>query len=159
VTEPAVRLFGGRRDDGVSWDDAATALSTCAGWRELRREIDRSRRFRHDLVLMRMARIHRDGNGKVDLVRKLPARLRSTDSVWGVRKDVYVLLPEADRDVAVALIARLRRGSPGLLPGDVRLAAFPVDGLTRGALLDLLNKPSLPGGTALPPQVALRTAS
>ena len=129
--------------------DAPAALSTSEGWRELRRELDRSRRFGHQFLLMRMERLHRNGNGEVDLVRKLPARLRAIDSVWGVRKDVYVLLPEADRDDASALIARLRRESPGLLPGDVRLAAFPADGLTRGALLDLLNKPSLSAGTAL----------
>lgn len=134
----------GRHDDEVGWEDAAAALSTSAGWRELRRELHRSRRFGHGFVLMRMERIHRNGDGDVDLVRKLPARLRSIDSVWGGREEAYVLLPETKRDVAAALIARLRRESPGFLPGDVRIAAFPEDGVTRGVLLELLNTPSLP---------------
>jgi hypothetical protein len=142
MTERVLRLVAGRRDDRVSWDDDATvSLSPAAGWNELRRELDRSRRFGREFVLMRMDRIHRNGSGDIDLVHKLPARLRSIDSVWGVRKQAFVLLPEADRDVAVALVARLRRESPGLLPGDVRLAAFPADGLTGGALIELLNKP------------------
>jgi hypothetical protein len=143
MTERVLRLVGGRRDDKVSWDDdAAAALSSEAGWSELRRELDRSRRFGHQFVLMRMARVHRAGDGEIDLVHKLPARLRTIDSVWGVRKHVFVLLPEADRAVALALVSRLRREAPGLLPADVRLAAFPADGLTGGALLELLGKPA-----------------
>jgi hypothetical protein len=141
VTERVLRLVAGWRDDKVSWDDDTAALSPAAGWGELRRELDRSRRFGHEFVLMRMERIQSTGAGDIDLVRKLPARLRSIDSVWGVRKQAFVLLPEADRDVAVALVTRLRRESPGLLPADVRLAAFPADGLTGGALIELLDEP------------------
>lgn len=144
MTERGLRVVGGRRDDKVSWDEEdGAALTSDAGWSALRRELDRSRRFGHEFTLMRMERIHRNGAGDIDLVRKLPARLRSIDSVWGVRKQVFVLLPEAGRNVAIALVARLRRESPGLLPGDVRLAAFPADGLTGGALLELLQKPGL----------------
>jgi hypothetical protein len=143
MTERVLRLVAGRREDRVSWDDDTTvALSPADGWNELRRELDRSRRFGHEFVLMRMDRIHSNGSGDVDLVQKLPNRLRSIDRVWGVRKQTFVLLPEAGRDVAVALIARLRRESPGLLPAVVRLAAFPADGLTGGALIELLNKPA-----------------
>lgn len=142
MTERVLRLVAGRRDDKVSWDEDAEPLSAPGGWSALRRELDRSRRFGHEFVLMRMARIHRNDIRDADLVQTLPARLRSIDCVWGVRKQAFVLLPEAGRDVAVALVARLRRESPGLLPGDVRLAAFPADGLTGGALLELLNRPS-----------------
>jgi hypothetical protein len=145
VTERVLRLVAGRRDDRVSWDDDETALSPAAGWNELRRELDRSRRFGRQFVLMRMERLHRNGSGEVDLVRKLPSRLRSIDSVWGVRKQAFVLLPEAGREVAVALLARLRHESPGLLPADVRLAAFPADGLTGGALIELLDRPTRSG--------------
>jgi hypothetical protein len=144
VTERGMRLVVDEREDKVSWDEGAQALSAHAGWNELRRELDRSRRFGHEFVLIRMERIHRNRQGTVDLVRKLPARLRSSDSVWGVHRQAFVLLPEAHRDVGVALIARLRRESPALLPPDVRLASFPADGSTRGALLDLLDKPGRP---------------
>lgn len=142
MTEKVLRLVAGRRDAKVSWDDDADALSPTAGWSELRRELDRSRRFGHDFVLMRMARINSTASGDIDLIRKLPGRLRSIDSVWCVRKQLFVLLPEAGREVAVALVARLRRDAPGLLPADVRLAAFPSDGLTGGALIELLDQPS-----------------
>jgi hypothetical protein len=142
MTDRVLRLVAGRRDDRVSWDDDAAALSPATGWNELRRELDRSRRFGREFVLIRMERVNSNGGGDIDLVRRLPARLRSIDSVWGVRKQAFVLLPEADRDVAVALVARLRRESPGFLPADVRLAAFPADGLTGGALIELLDKPS-----------------
>lgn len=140
MTERVVQLVVGQGDRKVSWDDENEALSAHAGWDELRREFDRSRRFGRRFVLMQMDRVHRNGERDVDLVRMLPARLRSIDSVWSVRTQVFVLLPEAQRDVAVALVARLRRESPGLLPADVRLAAFPADGTTVAALLDLLDK-------------------
>jgi hypothetical protein len=144
MTERVLRLVAGRRDDNVRWDDAMEALSAEAGWNELRRELDRSRRFEHEFVLMRMDRIHRNGAGDYDLVRMLPGRIRSIDSVWGVRNRAFVLLPESNREVADGLLARLRRESPGLLPEDVRIAAFPADGLTGGALLELLDRPTMP---------------
>jgi hypothetical protein len=143
MTERVLRLVAGRRDDNVSWDEDPEPLSSEGGWNELRRELDRSRRFGHEFVLMRMERIHRNGEGDVDLARKLRARLRSIDTVWGVRRKAFVLLPESDRDAAIGLLARLQRESPGLLPDKVRLAAFPADGLTGGALLELLDKPAV----------------
>jgi hypothetical protein len=143
LTERVVQLVVGR-DDRVSWDDDDQALTAHAGWAELRREFDRSRRFGRAFTLMRMDRIHHDGARDVDLVRTLPARLRGIDSVWAVGREVFVLLPEAQRDVGVALVARLRRESPGLLPANVRLAAFPSDGTTVGALLKLLDKAGRP---------------
>jgi hypothetical protein len=158
MTERVLRLVASRRDDDTSWGGEVTALDADAGWNELRRELDRSRRFEREFVLIRMERIHRNGNGDVDLVRKLPGRLRSIDSVWGVRKQAFVLLPESDREVGFALLARLRRESPGLLPDDVRLAAFPADGLTGGALLELLDKPSRPTEESASLDVAFHSA-
>jgi hypothetical protein len=158
VAERSLRLVVGC-DDEVAWDDDAAAGSPSAGWSQLRRELDRSRRFGHPFVLMQMDRIHRNGDGDVDLVRKLRARLRRIDSVWGVGKQAYVLLPEADREVALALVARMRRESPGFLPGDVRLAAFPADGLTRGALLEVLNKASRAAESTTQQRSGARSAS
>lgn len=143
MTERVLRLVAGRRDDSVGWDDTEP-LGSEAGWRELRNELDRSRRFAHEFVLMRMERIHRNGDGDVDLARKLRPRLRSIDCVWYARKQAFVLLPEANRDAADGLVARMRREAPGLLPNDVRIAAFPADGLTGGALLELLDNRARP---------------
>jgi hypothetical protein len=153
MTERVLRLVSNRRgpvDEDYGWNGSeAETLSADEGWRELRRELDRSRRFGHEFVLMRMPRVA-DGRGSADLLQSLPARLRSVDSVWGVRRQAYLLLPEADRDVAVALVARLRRESPDLLPEDVRLAAFPTDGLTGGALLELLERRQTPAAAEVP---------
>lgn len=141
MTERVLQLVSSRlkpAEDDREWDGGEAAiLGADEGWRELRRELDRSRRFGHAFVLMRMAR-HWNG---ADVVRALPSRLRSVESVWGVRKHAYVLVPEADHEIAAALVARLRREAPDLLPADVRFAAFPSDGLTSGALLELLDRP------------------
>lgn len=147
MTERVLRLVSSRRrpvDENDGWNESeAESLSAGEGWKELRRELDRSRRFGHEFVLIRTPRLA-NGRKSADLVQSLPARLRSVDSVWGVRKQAFVLLPEADRDVAVALVARLRRDSPDLLSEDVRLAAFPADGLTGGVLLELLDRRETP---------------
>ena len=151
MTERVLRLVGNRRlrDEDVPAHERdeierngreAGELAAEKGWRELRRELDRSRRFGHDFSLLRMPRVVPDGNGGTDLARSLPVRLRSIDTVWGDRRYAFVLLPEADRDVALALVARLRRETPGLIPRDVRLAAFPEDGVTGGALIELLDE-------------------
>jgi hypothetical protein len=158
MTERVLRLVAGRRDDSVSWNEDTAALSSDAGMDELRRELDRSRRFGHEFVLLRMDRSHRSGDADFDLARKLRARLRSIDSVWGVRKQAFVLLPESGRDAADGLVARLRREAPGLLPDDVRVAAFPADGLTGGALLELLDNPALPAEERAALEVALHRA-
>jgi len=152
MTERILRLVSSRREpvdeDYRGNGSEAETLSVDDGWRELRRELDRSRRFGHEFVLMRMPRLN--GRRSADLVQSLPVRLRSVDSVWGVRKQAFVLLPEADRDVAVALVGRLRRESPDLLSEDVRLAAFPADGLTSGALLELLDRRETPAAAEAP---------
>src|SRR5919109_4816479 len=107
MSEGVLRLVAPWRDDS-GWAEDGGALSPAAGWKALRQELDRSRRFDHEFVLMRMERVHRNGDGEVDLAHRLPGRLRSIDSVWAVHERLFVLLPEADRDVAVALLARLR---------------------------------------------------
>jgi len=160
MTERVLRLLNTRREpaeDDYDWNESeAETLSAEEGWRELRRELERSRRFGHEFVLLRMARLAR-GRDRIDFVRSLGTRLRTVDSVWGARKHAFVLLPEADRDVAVSFVGRLRRETPELLPEDVRLAAFPTDGLTGGALLELLEHDEAPVAAEAPSlEVALQ---
>jgi hypothetical protein len=130
----------GDHEDGMNGSDRRP-LEQADGWVELRRELDRSRRFGHTFVLMRVPRTLPNRNGGFDLVRTLRGLLRSLDSVWATRKDAFVLLPEADREGAQALVTRLHAEFSALLPDDVRFAAFPADGLTGAALIELLEAP------------------
>lgn len=108
-------------------------------WEALRREIDRSRRHEHTATLMRLPAVAQgDRRARRELaatVDRLRAILRTMDAVWVHRDAVYVLLPETNRDAVEALVARLRRVSPGLVPADgLGIACFPDDGLTANAL-------------------------
>jgi hypothetical protein len=160
MTERVLRLVASRRgrsDDvaevtpirAYSNGSDSAALSSDAGWSELTRELDRSRRFGNSFALLRLPRVLADGNGGIDLGQALPRRLRSVDCVWAHRRQLFVLLPEADRDATRALVTRLRREVPELISADVRLAAFPEDGLTGGALLELLERPAAHDAPAL----------
>jgi hypothetical protein len=145
MTERVLRLVSGRREpidvvDAAANGSDAAVVGADAGWRELSRELDRSRRFGRSFSLLRVPRLVAGRNGGLDLARALPDRLRSLDTVWAHRRQLFVLLPEADRDGTLALLTRLRRDVPELIAADVRMAAFPADGLTGGALLELLDR-------------------
>jgi len=117
----------------------------------LQRELDRSRRHGRPFVLIkvplrtspsaeRRRRKRRDapittgGPGELDPV------LRNTDQAWTTETDLYLLLPESDRPHGRICLDRLRRRAPDLLDDSAaRVVAFPDDGVTSGALLDLLS--------------------
>ena len=126
-------------------------------WQELARELDRARRYGRDFVLMKIPvrtsgiparasaimRVSRNRrrDATADYARAVSAVLRTVDRVWVHEGAVYALLPESDRSIAEALLLRLADEMPELLPEDgVRLAAFPADGLTSGALLEQLER-------------------
>ncbi len=114
-------------------------------WDDLRREIARSRRYGHEFALIRIpardatsarrSRWSRPGRPR-DAAHVLRSLVRTLDYVWTSNGALYVLLPESDRGAGVRLLARIRETAPELLPEHgVRLAAFPADGVTSGALL------------------------
>jgi lipopolysaccharide/colanic/teichoic acid biosynthesis glycosyltransferase len=98
----------------------------------LDRELERSRRHEHPLALVRLAAPAGEVESMHACVRAL---VRGVDSVWPDGNGVVVLLPESDRDDAEALLGRLRAALPGKI-GGARIACFPADGLTAGALCD-----------------------
>lgn len=109
-------------------------------WVELRREIDRSRRFDHGVTLMR-AELPSPAGGRRGLRRhaqilaRLQGALRTIDSVWTDGDAVYMLLPETEREAAEQVVSRLWRELPQVLAfEELRMASFPVDGLTSEAL-------------------------
>ena len=125
-------------------------------WYALSREIDRCRRYRHPLTLVRVAGIgsahthdietapsRRDGRSgilrrdrRTDLAAELRAVLRSGDEAWRHGGAVFVLAPETDGVDAEGMVARLRPVAVRVLgtPVDIRVAAFPEDGITGHAL-------------------------
>jgi hypothetical protein len=125
---------------------SSIAIPARAGWAEFRRELRRSRRNTRPMTLLRT--LSPAGPGGVPeepeaRSRRLHEHLRLVDRTWVDDGAVYILLPETPRAAADALLSRLQTVAPELLPGDVRLATFPDDGLTSGALISALHGASL----------------
>lgn len=121
-------------------------------WDAFRRELDRSRRFGRQFVLMRIpaGETLRATGGSVSAARgplgAMPLALRAIDQAWTMEGSVYAVLPESNRPAAMALIARLRASMPDAASLDeIEIAEFPEDGLTTGALVASLRAAPVPG--------------
>jgi hypothetical protein len=160
-----LRFGGGRGGRGATAHEEGAVITVADAtqdpWEILRRELDRARRYGRPLILIQIAphaeaaaappddphsrrrgrfrRPGKDGDG----VAYLRTHLRTGDEVWRVHERIFVMLPEADYDCAAGLVERLRTRAPHLFGAtDLRLAAFPEDGLTAGALLASLTRSS-----------------
>lgn len=127
---------------------APIATPARAGWAEFRRELRRSRRSGRPMTLLRTrSAVTAEAAGAVDDLddrsRAFHDHLRLVDRTWVDDGSVYILLPETSRAAADSLVSRLVTLAPELLPGDVRLATFPDDGLTSGALISAVHGASL----------------
>jgi hypothetical protein len=160
-----MRMPGRRDGDGRVPSAAATSTASThrAGphdtpanedpWMTLAREVDRSRRYRHPVTLVRIApgdasghrslaaRARREGRpGRrahplAVAVAGVRRAVRSGDCAWVDDGSVYVLLLETDARGAEAMVARVRATVPALAPAtDVRIASFPEHVLTARAL-------------------------
>lgn len=149
----------------VSDEQGRLLAATEDAWMLARRELERSRRYGHPLALVRIvplqpmrmspaaatearpsrrARAERvAGRAAADLVAALRETLREIDAVWSDRRGVFMLLPESDAAAGDALVRRLRTGERPLLTGedDVRVGAFPADGLTLDAMIAAVTRP------------------
>ena len=136
-------------------------------WALARRELERSRRYGHPLALVRVvaiparrdeakaptassvrfgrrARAGRAGrDAAAELVLALRDTLRDIDAVWTDRRGVFLLLPESDVEAGRSLVSRLRGGEQPFLTADddVRVGAFPADGLTLDSLIAAVTRP------------------
>jgi hypothetical protein len=135
-------------------------------WGLARRELERSRRYGHPLALVRVVpitarhdtaspeaspvrlgrrtRVGRAGrDAAAELVLALRDTLRDIDAVWTDRRGVFLLLPESDVEAGRSLVSRLRGGEQPFLTAedDVRVGAFPADGLTLDALIAAVTRP------------------
>lgn len=129
--------------------DRSSAGEAEAGWEAFRLELNRARRFERPLSLIRIplrrdAGVSPDGDVSADAVARLRGFLRGIDTTWQAEGDVYVVLPEATRRMAEALVARMTVGVPDLVARNgVGLASFPDDGLTAGALVAAAHRAHL----------------
>jgi hypothetical protein len=132
----------------------------------LRREIERSRRYRHAFTLLRVApekaqatdiwvppsrRVglprRRRHDPLEELAAALRACLRTGDVAWSEGSALYVLLPETDVTGADAVVERFRRAARAVArDADVRVASFPEQGLTDHALRAAVTRRRLPAG-------------
>ena len=110
-----------------------------AGWTDFRREMRRARRGVRSLTLVRIPSSSAGLPGAApDLAtwsRQLSQHMRLVDRAWVDEGSLYVLLPESARAAADVLLERVRSAAPGLLSSDLRVATFPDDGLTSGAII------------------------
>lgn len=127
--------------------EGSSAADARGGWLEVQRELDRARRHDRRFTLIRMpaAGGGESGNGHApgtagaeSLGRFLRPFLRSIDSLWVSDGYLYVLLPESNRSMGEAFLARVRQSDPCAVP-KADLVGFPEDGVTAGALFALLN--------------------
>jgi hypothetical protein len=117
---------------------------------ELQVELSRSRRFGHSFALVRIpCRVAAEGgwNLRRDLASALSSLVRRVDRVWSEGTSVYLLLPECNRTMVEAMLARIGEPLSKLLSEEdraaVSAAVFPDDGVTSGALYNALNGRSL----------------
>jgi len=117
---------------------------------ELQVELSRSRRYGHPFVLVRIPCGHdEDGgsNGSEEVARTVSSLLRRVDRVWPGGTSLYLLLPECDRAMGEAMLARIRAPLAKLLSEEDLLAIssvlFPDDGFTSGALFDAIDTRSI----------------
>ena len=122
---------------GPRASEGASSSTDDVGWTEFRRELRRSRRGIRPLTLLRISgdELPGDAGDLATRSRRLGQHLRLVDRVWVDDGSIYVLLPESSRDAANVLIERIRAQAPGELPVQVRVASFPEDGLTGGAII------------------------
>jgi hypothetical protein len=105
------------------------------GWAELRRELDRCRRYGRRFGLVQFVPA---GDADSPLLEAVRTLVRRVDVVWDDQGVVYALLPEADAGACAGLMARVdaRCAEARYV---ARSAVFPEDGVTSGALLRALD--------------------
>ncbi len=138
--------------------ESTPATTAREGWAEFRRELRRARRGVRPMTIVRLpgpadpaAAEAADLSGRS---RRLHRHLRLVDRTWVDEGSIYILLPESTRVGADTLIGRLRHLTPDLVEEDVRIATFPDDGLTSGALISAVHGASL-SATPTPIRAAL----
>jgi hypothetical protein len=139
---PAVDGTWGRGGRALSPSTDLPAGS--APWADVRKELQRCRRYERPLALIRMSWPSRTSLGgrlfgkraaREHLRRAIAGAMRDCDLYLEESRHLYLVLPECDRDAAQHLLGRLVQAAPDTAFLDVAVAEFPRDGLTIGGLL------------------------
>jgi hypothetical protein len=135
------------RTETVAWKRDPNRAASLGSFEDLEREVNRSRRFGHPFCLARFVRRRRGAEADrwhEQTLAALSSLIRTVDRVWFDGKDVYLLLPESDRAMGTAALARIREPLSQVLSDEeldgITLAVFAHGEChTSGALLSALN--------------------
>jgi hypothetical protein len=123
----------------------ATEATDAAGWMEFRRELRRARRHARPLTIVRIPRPAHDPDHHASAaadIRALGLKLRLTDRWWADDESIYLMLPESDRAAALPVLDRMADAHAAART-NARMAMFPDDGLTSGALIAAVHGPTV----------------
>jgi len=105
-------------------------------WAVLGEEVSRQRRNGGSLTLVRMSYL---STGHAQSARgSIEAELRAEDVVSPDGSDLMVLLIASNREAALNVVDRLIQAAPAVTR-EVRMASFPEEALTVGALFEVLS--------------------
>ena len=135
------------RTETPAWKRDSNWAVGLGSFEDLEREVSRSRRFGHSFCLALVPRPRRGAESErrhEQILALLSSVVRTVDRVWFDGKDVYLLLPESDRAMGTAALARLREPLSQVLSeqelAGIKLAVFSLSECpTSGALLSALH--------------------
>ena len=135
-------LVGGRRNRQLRDPHRAEV----DGWREVARELERSRRHERPFAVIRVLAASEPAetveSSSDETASRLARELRQGDTVWSSSDAVWVLMPESGRTQANEALTRVARAIPQPVLGDASsVASFPEDAVTAAALRQLLEAP------------------
>jgi hypothetical protein len=122
----------------TTWPAAAQVRADDTAWTEFRRELRRARRNGRPLTLLRVPTPvlpAADARDATTLARQIGAELRLIDRTWVDGDSIYVMLPESSHSAARIVVDRLGSVARTGAVAAAKMATFPEDGLTSGALL------------------------
>ena len=124
------------------------------GWHAFEQELARARRYERPLALIRAPLSEIRPEYGLDVMANVNRSLRTVDTAWIEADAMWVLAPEADRRVADQVADRLITVAPWIERDEVRIACFPSDAVTAGALISALQS-NRPGPIQLPVRTQL----
>ena len=136
-----------RRTGTLAWKRDRNWAAGLGSFEDLEREVSRSRRFGHPFVLARVLRRRPGAEAEgwhEQTLALLTSLVRNVDRVWQDGEDVYLLLPESDRRMGAAALARIREPLSRVLTEEeldgITFAVFSLGECpTTGALLSALH--------------------
>ena len=124
------------------------------GWHAFERELARARRYERPLALIRAPLPDAVPTESPDVMTDINRSLRTVDTAWIDGDALWILATEADRTVAEQVADRVVGAAPRLAREAIRVASFPADALTAGALISALQS-NRPGPIQLPVRTQL----